>query len=90
MTVSLTVIILEATNNITYGLPIMMTLLVAKWVGDYFTLGVYDEYIERNELVRVCAWVVTRSCYIINLRLHCYISCNICSLSFIAVVAIPL
>lgn len=52
MTVSLTVIILEATNNITYGLPIMMTLLVAKWVGDYFTLGVYDEYIERNELVR--------------------------------------
>jgi chloride channel 7 len=45
MTISLTVIIIESTNDITYGLPIMMTLMVAKWVGDYFTEGIYDLHI---------------------------------------------
>jgi chloride channel 7 len=45
MTISLTVIIIESTNDITYGLPIMMTLMVAKWVGDYFNEGIYDLHI---------------------------------------------
>lgn len=36
MTISLTAIIVEATRDITFGLPIMLVLMMAKWVGDYF------------------------------------------------------
>ncbi|XP_060132245.1 H(+)/Cl(-) exchange transporter 6 isoform X2 [Zootoca vivipara] len=45
MTISLTVILIESTNEITYGLPIMITLMVAKWTGDLFNKGIYDIYI---------------------------------------------
>ncbi|XP_061829246.2 H(+)/Cl(-) exchange transporter 6 isoform X1 [Nerophis lumbriciformis] len=47
MTISLTVILIESTNEITYGLPIMITLMqVAKWTGDVFNKGIYDIHIE--------------------------------------------
>jgi chloride channel 7 len=46
MTMSLTVMLIEATNDITYGLPIMVMLLIAKWVGDWFTSGIFDTYNE--------------------------------------------
>jgi chloride channel 7 len=36
MTISLTVIIIEATGNITFGLPVMVVLMVSKWIGDLF------------------------------------------------------
>jgi chloride channel 7 len=36
MTISLTAIIVEATRDITFGLPIMLVLMMAKWVGDIF------------------------------------------------------
>ena len=45
MTISLTVILIESTNEITYGLPIMVTLMVAKWTGDLFNKGIYDVHI---------------------------------------------
>uniref|UniRef100_A0A3Q1GHB2 Chloride channel protein n=1 Tax=Acanthochromis polyacanthus TaxID=80966 RepID=A0A3Q1GHB2_9TELE len=46
MTISLTVILIESTNEITYGLPIMVTLMVAKWTGDIFNKGIYDIHVE--------------------------------------------
>ena len=36
MTISLAVIVLESTNEILFGLPIMLSLMIAKWTGDYF------------------------------------------------------
>lgn len=37
MTISLTVIIIETTGQISNALPIIITLVVAKWTGDFFS-----------------------------------------------------
>ena len=50
MTVSLTVILIESTDEIQYGLPLLVTLMVAKWVGDLFNEGLYDIHIEVREI----------------------------------------
>eukprot|EP00494_Astrolonche_serrata_P031783 UN32052 len=46
MTISLTIILLETTNDIQYLLPIMMVLMVSKWVGDFFNISLYDMHVE--------------------------------------------
>ncbi|XP_054762760.2 H(+)/Cl(-) exchange transporter 7-like [Lytechinus pictus] len=46
MTISLTVILMEATGNISYALPIMVVLMIAKWIGDIFNHGLYDIHIQ--------------------------------------------
>ncbi|CAG9856947.1 unnamed protein product [Phyllotreta striolata] len=46
MTISLTVIIMETTGNITFALPLIVTLIAAKWTGDFFNEGIYDTLIQ--------------------------------------------
>ncbi|XP_064641339.1 H(+)/Cl(-) exchange transporter 7-like isoform X2 [Lineus longissimus] len=46
MTISLTVILVECTGDIRFGLPIMMVLIIAKWTGDFFNQGLYDMHIQ--------------------------------------------
>lgn len=55
MTISLTAILIESTGNLTLGLPLMLTLMVAKWVGDYFNEGLYDIHI-RLASVPLLSW----------------------------------
>lgn len=46
MAISLAVILLECTGNYQYGLPIMLTLMSARFVGNLFNHGLYDMQIE--------------------------------------------
>ena len=46
MTLALTVILIESTANTSFGLPLMMSLLMAKWVGDMFNHGILEIAIE--------------------------------------------
>jgi len=49
MTVSLVVIMFELTGGITYIVPIMVAVMIAKWVGDSITPGgIYDAHISLN------------------------------------------
>ncbi|CAH8671705.1 unnamed protein product [Schistosoma haematobium] len=49
-TLSLTVILMEATGNVIVGLPLLMTLTVAKYMGDCLSEGIYDEHIGLNSM----------------------------------------
>ncbi|KAJ8328947.1 hypothetical protein O5D80_002909 [Batrachochytrium dendrobatidis] len=49
MTVSLTIIMFELTGGLTYVLPLMVSIMVAKWVGDAFgSESIYDVIIKRS------------------------------------------
>ncbi|KAF6198876.1 hypothetical protein GE061_006899 [Apolygus lucorum] len=48
ISISLTVMMIEATGNITFGLPLMLTLITTKWIGDFFTEGIYEMQIYLN------------------------------------------
>ena len=50
MTVSIVVIMFELTGALTYVLPIMISVMIAKWVGDAFSRrGIYESWIHFNE-----------------------------------------
>lgn len=46
MTVSLVVIMSEITGGLSYIVPLMITALTAKWVGDLFGEGIYEENVK--------------------------------------------
>ncbi|CAH3018540.1 unnamed protein product [Porites evermanni] len=48
LTVSLTVIMMEITNDVQFLLPIMVAIMVAKWVGDFVTHPLYYALLELN------------------------------------------
>ena len=50
MTISLTVILIETTGNLSFGLPIMITVFTAKWIGDLFNEGIYDIHIDLSNV----------------------------------------
>lgn len=50
MTISLTVILVEATQTVIFSFPIMLALLCAKWVGDHFNVGIYDIHIHLKKI----------------------------------------
>ena len=56
MTISLTVMILEATGDMQYVLPLMLTVMAARLVGNVFTEGTYS---------------VVRDYYLYCIVLHC-------------------
>lgn len=60
MTISLTAILIESTGNISFALPIIFTLISAKWMGDLFNEGIYDTQIAASE-VPMLGWRVKRS-----------------------------
>jgi len=37
---------LETTNDITFVTPIMITLMLSKWIGDLFNISLYDLHVE--------------------------------------------
>ena len=50
MTASIVVIMFELTGALTYVLPIMIAVMLAKWIGDVFsTRGIYESWIQFNE-----------------------------------------
>lgn len=50
MTISLTVMVLEATGDMQYVLPLMLTVMAARLVGNVFTEGLYDMHIHGRQL----------------------------------------
>lgn len=50
VTVSIVVIVFELTGALTYVLPIMVAVMLSKWVGDAFSRrGIYEAWIHFNE-----------------------------------------
>lgn len=50
MTISLTVILLEATGDMQYVLPLMLTLMAARFTGNVFNEGLYDIHINLKKI----------------------------------------
>jgi chloride channel 7 len=42
--------VLEATGDMQYVLPLMLTVMTARWVGNIFTEGIYDMHIHTRRL----------------------------------------
>lgn len=73
LTVSLVVVLFELTGGLTYVVPFMLSVLIAKWVGDFLTGGrsVYDVHarfsgfckVEQSEDVRLVNATLQDLCF---------------------------
>ncbi len=50
ITISLTLMILEATGDMQYVLPLMLTIMAAFMVGNIFTKSIYEQHIQNKRL----------------------------------------
>lgn len=50
LTISLVVILVELTEGTQYLLPIILVVMIGKWVGDYFNESVYEHLIELKHI----------------------------------------
>ncbi|KYR02106.1 chloride channel protein [Tieghemostelium lacteum] len=48
MTISLAVIVVELTEGTQYMLPVILSVMVAKWVGDIFNESIYEHLMEQK------------------------------------------
>ena len=55
MTISLSIIMLEITNDLHYLPAIMLTVMTAKWVGDFFTPPIYEGLMELKSAPHTCS-----------------------------------
>lgn len=46
MVVGLTVMLMECTRDITLGVPLMLCLMITRWIGDLFSPALYDQDLE--------------------------------------------
>lgn len=60
MIISLTAILIETTGNISFALPLIITMICAKWTGDLFNDGIYDIQIAVSK-VPMLPWRVKRA-----------------------------
>ncbi|ETO23581.1 channel voltage activated chloride channel [Reticulomyxa filosa] len=60
---SLTAILLEITNDIYYLMPIMIVVMVSKWIGDRFNSALYDSHVALKNMpyleAKLPSWVPT-------------------------------
>jgi len=50
ITISLAVILMEASGTVQWALPIFITTMFSKWAGDIFTIGLYDIHINLKNI----------------------------------------
>nr|XP_009858717.1 chloride channel protein C-like [Ciona intestinalis] len=73
LTMSLTVIMVEITNDISFLLPMMSTIMISKWVGDYFTHPLYHSLLEFKCIPFLDSEpvVYSKEKKLLNLELYC-------------------